>query len=143
MDLHWANIHTQHGKHNLSTPFSKTSSTYEADWHFKWSSGVSIDKHNYSDDKKTYVKSALTDTQNELPCHIFMKETLPKNVSGPKLQLRPSNRTGCTIPTGKVKLLLLFQVLSEDDQTGLVNAVKGKGKSVPLQARGAQRVPGS
>jgi len=48
---------------------------------------------------------------------------LPKNASGLKLQLGSSNRMGCTIPTGKVKLLLLFRVLSEDDQTGLVNAV--------------------
>lgn len=52
-----------------------------------------------------------------------MKEMLPKNASGLKLQLGPSNRMGCTIPTDKVKLLLLFRVLSEDDQTGLVNAV--------------------
>jgi len=52
-----------------------------------------------------------------------MKEMLSKNASGLKLQLGSSSRMGCTIPTGKVKLILLFRVLSEHDQTGLVNAV--------------------
>jgi len=65
---------------------------------FKWSSDVSIDKPNYSDDNKPTSRVLKSDMQNERACHIFMTEMLPTNASGLKLQLGPSNRKGCTIP---------------------------------------------
>lgn len=90
---------------------------------YKWSSGVSIDKRNYSDDNKPTSRVLKVTCKTNLLVTFSWKKCYLKIGAASNSSWGPATVRGVPSPTGKVKLLLLFRVLSEDDATVLVTAV--------------------